>query len=111
VLTQAEDRAHRIGQQDSVTVQYLVARGTADDYLWPLVQQKLLVLNQAGLSKDNFHEAGTTHLTVSFVTFFLYFFLTFIACLVILIHRHCSIELEAELDTRLFGRIGARKCC
>jgi len=65
VLTQAEDRAHRIGQQDSVTVQYLVARATADDYLWPLVQQKLDVLSRAGLSKDNFHEAGTTHLTNS----------------------------------------------
>ena len=28
------------------------------------VQQKLDVLSRAGLSKDNFHEAGTTHLTV-----------------------------------------------
>jgi len=65
VLTQAEDRAHRIGQQDSVVVQYLVAKGTADDYLWPLVQQKLDVLSKAGLSKDNFHDAGTTHLTNS----------------------------------------------
>lgn len=76
MLTQAEDRAHRIGQQDSVAVQYLVARKTADDFLWPLVQQKLDVLSQAGLSKDNFHEAGTTHLTVSFVGFvfsFLFF--------------------------------------
>lgn len=57
ILTQAEDRAHRIGQTDSVIVQYLVATGTADDELWPLIQKKLDVLNKAGLSKDNFMES------------------------------------------------------
>lgn len=51
-LIQAEDRAHRIGQKGSVLVHYLLAKGTADDQLWPLVQSKLNVLNQAGLSKD-----------------------------------------------------------
>uniref|UniRef100_A0A8D8PLE3 SWI/SNF-related matrix-associated actin-dependent regulator of chromatin subfamily A-like protein 1 n=1 Tax=Cacopsylla melanoneura TaxID=428564 RepID=A0A8D8PLE3_9HEMI len=60
ILTQAEDRAHRIGQQDSVLIQYLVAKNTADDYLWPLVMTKLDVLNRAGLSKDNFSAADTT---------------------------------------------------
>ncbi|KAI5750295.1 hypothetical protein M8J76_014421 [Diaphorina citri] len=60
ILTQAEDRAHRIGQQDSVLIQYLVAKQTADDYLWPLVMTKLDVLNRAGLSKDNFQAADTT---------------------------------------------------
>jgi len=54
ILTQAEDRAHRIGQTDSVTVRYLVATGTADDHLWTIISQKLDVLNKAGLSKDNF---------------------------------------------------------
>ena len=34
MLVQAEDRVHRIGQQDSVNVQYLIARNTADDYIW-----------------------------------------------------------------------------
>jgi len=57
ILTQAEDRAHRIGQTDSVVIQYLVARGTADDVMWPLIQKKLEVLNKAGLSKDNFEES------------------------------------------------------
>merc|ERR1712126_353000 len=56
VLCQAEDRVHRIGQTDSVVCQYLVARGTADDSLWPMIQKKLVVLNKAGLSKDNFEE-------------------------------------------------------
>merc|ERR1719219_1623912 len=57
ILTQAEDRAHRIGQTDSVVVQYLVAKGTSDDELWPLIQKKLNVLNKAGLSKDNFMDS------------------------------------------------------
>lgn len=59
ILTQAEDRAHRIGQEDSVVIQYLVAKGTADDEIWPLVQRKLDTLNKAGLSKDNFKSADT----------------------------------------------------
>ena len=57
ILTQAEDRAHRIGQTDSVTVRYLVAKCTADDELWPMIQRKLEVLNKAGLSKDNFMDS------------------------------------------------------
>lgn len=61
ILVQAEDRVHRIGQQDMVTVQYLVSNGTADDHIWPLVQKKLDVLARAGLSKDNFSEADMTH--------------------------------------------------
>ncbi|KAJ1529359.1 hypothetical protein ONE63_006147 [Megalurothrips usitatus] len=53
-LIQAEDRAHRIGQADAVLVQYLVQRGTADDKLWPLIQNKLDILHKAGLSQDEF---------------------------------------------------------
>ncbi|NXP19138.1 SMAL1 protein, partial [Scytalopus superciliaris] len=58
VLIQAEDRAHRIGQTSSVNVHYLVARGTADDYLWPMIQDKIKVLGEAGLSETNFSETA-----------------------------------------------------
>ncbi|XP_030344528.1 SWI/SNF-related matrix-associated actin-dependent regulator of chromatin subfamily A-like protein 1 isoform X1 [Strigops habroptila] len=54
VLIQAEDRAHRIGQTSSVNVHYLVAKGTADDYLWPMIEEKIKVLGEAGLSETNF---------------------------------------------------------
>lgn len=33
-LVQAEDRAHRIGQRDSVNVHYLLCKHTLDDRLW-----------------------------------------------------------------------------
>ncbi|XP_077011183.1 SWI/SNF-related matrix-associated actin-dependent regulator of chromatin subfamily A-like protein 1 isoform X2 [Tamandua tetradactyla] len=56
VLIQAEDRVHRIGQTGSVGIHYLVAKGTADDYLWPLIQEKIKVLGEAGLSETNFSE-------------------------------------------------------
>lgn len=51
ILVQAEDRVYRIGQRDSVMIQYLYAKGTADDRLWPLVNEKLNVLSKAGLTK------------------------------------------------------------
>ncbi|MEE6488805.1 hypothetical protein FKM82_015387 [Ascaphus truei] len=56
VLIQAEDRVHRIGQTSSVNIHYLVGKGTADDYLWPMIQQKMKVLGQAGLSETDFSE-------------------------------------------------------
>ncbi|NWS96841.1 SMAL1 protein, partial [Mionectes macconnelli] len=58
ILIQAEDRAHRIGQTSSVNIHYLVARGTADDYLWPMIQEKIKVLGEAGLSETNFSETA-----------------------------------------------------
>ncbi|XP_060732865.1 SWI/SNF-related matrix-associated actin-dependent regulator of chromatin subfamily A-like protein 1 [Tachysurus vachellii] len=53
ILIQAEDRVHRIGQTRSVDIHYLVAKGTADDYLWPMIQEKMNVLEQVGLSESN----------------------------------------------------------
>ena len=46
----AEDRAHRIGQRDSVLVQYLLAGGTSDDHVWDMLGRKLNVLGQVGLA-------------------------------------------------------------
>ncbi|KAK0070107.1 SWI/SNF-matrix-actin-related regulator of chromatin subfamily A-like protein 1 [Biomphalaria pfeifferi] len=60
ILVQAEDRVHRIGQEDSVCIQYLVAKGTADDYIWPLIQDKLNILSKVGLAKDDFSSADKT---------------------------------------------------
>uniref|UniRef100_A0A672JLD9 SWI/SNF-related matrix-associated actin-dependent regulator of chromatin subfamily A-like protein 1 n=1 Tax=Salarias fasciatus TaxID=181472 RepID=A0A672JLD9_SALFA len=53
VLIQAEDRVHRIGQTSNVNIHYLVAKGTADDHLWPMIQLKMNVLEQVGLSESN----------------------------------------------------------
>lgn len=54
VLLQAEDRAHRIGQCDAVNVHYLLARGTSDDGIWPLILKKLTMLEAVGLGKNDF---------------------------------------------------------
>ena len=55
VLIQAEDRIHRLGQKGSsddagidiskrsIEIQYLIAQGTFDDALWPLIQKKCFV--------------------------------------------------------------------
>ncbi|XP_043501144.1 SWI/SNF-related matrix-associated actin-dependent regulator of chromatin subfamily A-like protein 1 isoform X1 [Polistes fuscatus] len=53
ILFQAEDRVHRIGQSDSVIIQYLVAKQTADDHLWSLLKSKINTLNKAGLNQNN----------------------------------------------------------
>eukprot|EP00475_Leptophrys_vorax_P008258 TRINITY_DN15314_c0_g1_i2.p1 TRINITY_DN15314_c0_g1~~TRINITY_DN15314_c0_g1_i2.p1 ORF type:complete len:319 (+),score=39.81 TRINITY_DN15314_c0_g1_i2:73-957(+) len=45
-LVQAEDRAHRIGQENSVNIYYLHAPETVDDLIWSVVQHKLENLGQ-----------------------------------------------------------------
>ncbi|XP_056285541.1 SWI/SNF-related matrix-associated actin-dependent regulator of chromatin subfamily A-like protein 1 [Pseudoliparis swirei] len=56
ILVQAEDRVHRIGQTSNVNIHYLVAKGTADDHLWPMIQEKMKILEQVGLSESNLSE-------------------------------------------------------
>lgn len=66
---QAEDRVYRIGQKNSVLVQYLCAKGTADDELWPLVNEKLDVLSKAGLTKESLSEAKCVNTTSNLTAF------------------------------------------
>lgn len=66
-MKQAEDRAHRVGQRDSVFVQYLLANGTADDILWPLVQKKLDILQSCNLSADTYRVRYGCLLPVHFI--------------------------------------------
>lgn len=49
-------------------VRYLLAPGTADDSIWPLLQEKQRTLNQVGLCKDNFNEVVIKKQNSSFVT-------------------------------------------
>lgn len=56
-LAQAEARAHRIGQQDEVTCRYLLAKGTADDEIWLMVQKKQSTLSKAGLFSEDLSDA------------------------------------------------------
>uniref|UniRef100_A0A0X3P1Z3 SWI/SNF-related matrix-associated actin-dependent regulator of chromatin subfamily A-like protein 1 n=3 Tax=Schistocephalus solidus TaxID=70667 RepID=A0A0X3P1Z3_SCHSO len=65
ILIQAEDRAYRIGQQDSVNVRYLLAEGTADDHIWTLVKTKLDVLTRAGLNQESFENVDLTRAQAS----------------------------------------------
>ncbi|CAH1963282.1 unnamed protein product [Acanthoscelides obtectus] len=60
ILSQAEARAHRIGQENEVKVQYLISPGTADDYMWSLLQEKQKTLKEVGLSRDSF-DSVTEH--------------------------------------------------
>uniref|UniRef100_A0A182IXQ7 Uncharacterized protein n=1 Tax=Anopheles atroparvus TaxID=41427 RepID=A0A182IXQ7_ANOAO len=57
-LAQAESRAHRIGQMDDVTVRYLLAKKTADDIIWGMLQKKQQTLTKAGLCNEDFSDAS-----------------------------------------------------
>ena len=50
---QAANRVHRIGQQDEVQIEYLLAHDTVDDILWPLIQKKMAMLGELIENKAN----------------------------------------------------------
>lgn len=59
-MLQAEDRIHRIGQQDSVDIHYLVAKNTIDEMVWPKIVDKLAVLESLGIGRNDLkHVKGT----------------------------------------------------
>ncbi|KAM0680707.1 SWI/SNF- matrix-associated actin-dependent regulator of chromatin subfamily A-like protein 1 [Glugoides intestinalis] len=51
-MLQAEDRIHRIGQNENVDIHYLVARNTIDEIVWPKLLKKLTVLESLGIGKN-----------------------------------------------------------
>lgn len=56
-MAQCEARAHRIGQKSPVICRYLLAKGTADDYIWEMVKRKQEVLNKAGIFSEDLSDA------------------------------------------------------
>eukprot|EP00002_Diphylleia_rotans_P033428 TRINITY_DN7108_c0_g1_i8.p1 TRINITY_DN7108_c0_g1~~TRINITY_DN7108_c0_g1_i8.p1 ORF type:complete len:619 (+),score=98.50 TRINITY_DN7108_c0_g1_i8:865-2721(+) len=47
ILAQAEDRAHRLGQQGAVQIKYLLGRKSLDEKIWPMIEHKLDVVSKA----------------------------------------------------------------
>lgn len=45
ILQQAEDRVHRVGQENAVQIHYVIGRGSVDEALWRMVGKKLEVLS------------------------------------------------------------------
>ncbi|KAE9550842.1 hypothetical protein FO519_005946 [Halicephalobus sp. NKZ332] len=56
-LTQAEDRAHRIGQTKPVQIYYLIAHKTADDYIMSSLRRKMKNLDAISLNTGTFKGA------------------------------------------------------
>jgi SNF2 family DNA or RNA helicase len=55
---QAEDRCHRIGQNDAVTAWYLLAQNTIDDEIAALIEKKRAVVDSATEGKSTGQDTG-----------------------------------------------------
>lgn len=62
-LLQAEDRIHRIGQNSSVDIHYIVCKGTVDEYVWPVLMRKLNVLQSLGIGDNKLKNADVTKIS------------------------------------------------
>eukprot|EP01038_Epipyxis_sp_PR26KG_P008999 gene8999-12140_t len=52
-LLQAEDRAHRIGQLNTVNITYFLANNSIDKFLWPLLRKKMKLLGEVVEGHEN----------------------------------------------------------
>ncbi len=50
---QAEDRCHRIGQEDNVSAWYLLAEGTIDDDIFALIEKKRVIVDAVTDGEDS----------------------------------------------------------
>lgn len=62
LAAQAEDRIHRVGQQNAALIRYLIAEGTFDEALWGLINKKSGITHAA---LDNSSRSSFTADTVS----------------------------------------------
>ncbi len=47
VILQAEDRVHRIGQQNACDIRFIIAKGSLDEHVWKMLHYKLATLDTA----------------------------------------------------------------
>ena len=46
-ILQAEDRVHRIGQENACDIRFIIAKGSLDEHIWKMLHFKLATLDTA----------------------------------------------------------------